>query len=338
MIANNLPLAPGGHAWNESDAIARIKTFTNSEDKPSSNYRRFFLNFDRKRVDEFDAYTNAFADIIDGVPHAVKQPLQGATNSEQAKVYLTRFTANKSDGESFISKAWSAIKSVFNGSDLSHDDISDKIHKKLNEGRTDGQRHLWPVETYDDHFIYRGESDKLYKQSYGFDGEDVVFIGERTEVERVVEYKTVNNINDDGERIMLNKIKAKLLAANVKTDGLDDDSILEAYNALIKVPASNAQDQDLATQITTAVNAAIAPLQAQLTANADKELNDAVAQVVALNKGIDEVAAKAMGLTACNAFLAANGTPAFNSTGHPLRQQNAENGCASLTLTAPKEA
>ncbi len=101
MIANNLPLAPGDHVWNESDAIARIKSFTNSEDKPSSNYRRFFLNFDRKRVDEFDAYTNAFADIIDGVPHAVKAPLQSATNSDHAKVYLTRFAANKSDNGVF---------------------------------------------------------------------------------------------------------------------------------------------------------------------------------------------------------------------------------------------
>ena len=325
MIANNLPLAPNDHVWNESEAIERIKGFTNSKDKPSSNFRRFFLNFDRNRVDEFDAYTNAFADIIDGKPFAVKAPLQQATNNESAKAYLTRFATNK---ESVISRAWNAIKSVFsNKHELSHDQIQDKIFKKLNEGRADNQRHLWPVEVFSDNFIYHDESDKLFRQSYAMDGDDVVFIGERIEVERVIEYKTVTNLNNNGDRIMREKILAALNAANAKTDGLDDDALFAAYNGLTtKDDGKGSQNGLTLDDVTAAVNTALKPLQDQLAVNANKELETVVAQVVALNKGIDEVAAKAMGLTACNAFLAANGTPAFNSNGRPVRQQNADNG------------
>jgi len=48
-------------------------------------------------------------------------------------------------------------------------------------------------------------------------------------------------------------------------------------------------------------------LQDQLTANADKELNEVAEQVAALNKGLDAEDAKALGLTKAKAFLAANG-------------------------------
>jgi hypothetical protein len=55
-----------------------------------------------------------------------------------------------------------------------------------------------------------------------------------------------------------------------------------------------------------AVNAAVKPLQDQLTANADKELNEVAEQVAALNKGLDAEDAKALGLTKAKAFLTAN--------------------------------
>ena len=47
-------------------------------------------------------------------------------------------------------------------------------------------------------------------------------------------------------------------------------------------------------------------MQDQLTANADKELNEVAEQVAALNKGLDAEDAKALGLTKAKAFLIAN--------------------------------
>jgi hypothetical protein len=332
MIANNLPLAPSDHVWNEAEAIERIKAFTNSKDKPSSNFRRFFLNFDRKRVDEFSAYTNAFADIIDGKPHAVKQPLQQATNSDHAKAYLTRFETNN---KGVLSKAWNVIKSIFvNKHELSHDQIQDKIFKKLNEGRLDDQRHLWPVEVFDDNFIYHDGNDKLFRQSYALVDDDVVFIGDRTEVERVVEYKTVTNNN--GDRIMREKILAALNAAKVKTDGLDDDALFAAYNDLtVKDDSQGSQDVEKLLSAVNALTGKVEGLETKLTANADKEQIELAGQVVKLDIGIDEEAAKAMSVNALNSVLAKNGTPAFNSSGQPL-QTNTKDSCSSLTLPTSK--
>lgn len=58
--------------WDETGAIQRIKEYTGSTDAPSTNYRRYFLEFDRDNVDSFDAYRKPFADILDGKPVAVK--------------------------------------------------------------------------------------------------------------------------------------------------------------------------------------------------------------------------------------------------------------------------
>ncbi len=150
------------------------------------------------------------------------------------------------------------------------------------------------------------------------DDDEVVFTSEPVEVERVIEYKPITN-NNDGDRIMREKILAALNAAKVETNGLDDDALFAAYNELDKgkdkTPATNASE-DLTAQITAAVNAAVKPLQDQITANADAELDTAANKVAALDMGVDVTAAKAMGIDACNSFLAKNaGEVAFNATG-----------------------
>ena len=136
---------------------------------------------------------------------------------------------------------------------------------------------------------------------------------------------------------MRDKILAALAAANVKTDGLDDDALLAAFNKLQAKPETQNNSEDIKTLIAEAVTNAVKPLQDQLIANADKELNQAVEAVVALNKGIDEAAAKAMGLAACNAFLAANGHVPFNAVGgRPA--SNTDKGCLDLELPSSAEA
>lgn len=349
--AMNLPLAPADHTWDATAAIGRVREFSKSTDKPSTNYRKFFLAFDQDDAENFGAYKLPFVDIIDSKPMAVKAAIDNAKSRlNQAQIsdddkasalsaiekYLAKFDNSEPKGN-VLSKAWNVIKSIFtNGEhELSHDQIQDKIFKKLNEGRLDDQRHLWPVEVFDNNFIYHDGNDKLFRQSYALVDDDVVFIGDRTEVERVVEYKTITNNN--GDRIMREKILAALNAAKVKTDGLDDDALFAAYNDLtVKDDGKGSQNDGLTLEdVTTAVNAALKPLQDQLTANADKEQSELASQVVKLDIGIDEEAAKAMSVNALNSVLAKNGTPAFSSAGYQ-HQVNTKDSCSSLTLPTSK--
>jgi hypothetical protein len=241
---------------------------------------------------------------------------------------------SESDNESVISRTWNAIKSIFgNGEhELSHDQIQDKIHQKLNEGRGDNQRHLWPFEVFDDNFIYRDENDKLFRQSYALVDDDVVFIGDRTEVERVVEYKTVTNNNGDSTMLDRKQVSALLAGKNISVNADISDADLEAklteaINAKAD-PAPNVKADGLTLEdVTKAINAGLKPLQDQLTANADKEQSELAGQVVKLDIGIDEEAAKAMSVNALNSVLAKNGKPAFNSGGRQHYQSNAnDNG------------
>lgn len=117
----------------------------------------------------------------------------------------------------------------------------------------------------------------------------------------------VNHQNE--ESAMLDKIEAKLTAANIKVEGLDDDAKLAAYNKLIadeqKAPQTNSEDTPAwAKDLVAKVNS----LETQLTANANKELDALVSQVVELKiNGIDETVAKTMGVNALKGLLAANG-------------------------------
>ena len=86
-----------------------------------------------------------------------------------------------------------------------------------------------------------------------------------------------------------------------------DDELKTLLKTKLAANASEVLDESKVTSIVEqAVNAAVKPLQEQLTANADKQLNEVAEQVAALNKGLDAEDAKALGLTKAKAFLAAN--------------------------------
>ena len=106
--------------YNEIDAIERIKSYTNSTDAPTSNYRKFFLHFDRDNADSFDAYSMPFADIIDGKPYANKAALSAANvdslsddDKAIANAVIERYSNKKSEGKSFANRVWGKIKSLF---------------------------------------------------------------------------------------------------------------------------------------------------------------------------------------------------------------------------------
>ena len=121
-------------------------------------------------------------------------------------------------------------------------------------------------------------------------------------------YNNTDLINQDGERAMRNLIEAKLKAAGIEVNGLDEDALLLAYNELqapkepAQEPQTNSETPAWAKDLVAKVNT----LESKLTANAEQELDSIAEQVEALNMGINKDAAKAMGLDAAKSFLAAN--------------------------------
>ena len=115
----------------------------------------------------------------------------------------------------------------------------------------------------------------------------------------------VNQLNEDLIMDRSEMLEALGLATNSQ---VSDDELKTLMKSKLAANASEGFTKEDVTQIVEqAVNAAVKPLQDQLTANADKELNEVAEQVAALNKGLDAEDAKALGLTKAKAFLAANG-------------------------------
>ena len=115
--------------------------------------------------------------------------------------------------------------------------------------------------------------------------------------------------NQDEDYAMRKTIEAKLQAAGIEVNGLDDNALLEAYNKLEaqkepeQKPQTNSDETPAwAKDLVAKVNS----LESQLTANANKELDQVAEQVAALNKGLDADDAKALGLEKAKAFLVAN--------------------------------
>lgn len=182
------------------------------------------------------------------------------------------------------------------------DQSFDEIYQLLREAIRAPQGsniYRYPISVWPDRFIYE-EGPKLFRQKYLIDGASVTLVGEAVEVVRKpteYEVKTNGEINP-----MKDKMIAALNAAGVKTDGLNDDQVWDAYNqqALKKAGGGDpgGGQQVNAAAITAAVNAAMAPLTAKLTSletqlqsNAEVELKqkrDAVKQ--AMNMSDEEVA------------------------------------------------
>jgi hypothetical protein len=89
-----LPLAQADYAWNEAEAVNRIRKFSGSESAPSTNYRKFFMEFDAANVGDFGAYKMPFADVIDGRPYAVPSALEAINAESVAESDRQRIIAN----------------------------------------------------------------------------------------------------------------------------------------------------------------------------------------------------------------------------------------------------
>ncbi|MEX5870548.1 DUF2213 domain-containing protein [Providencia hangzhouensis] len=203
-------------------------------------------------------------------------------------------------------------KFFFANNSFSFEDIYSALRAALRNASS-GDDWPYPEMVWPDKFIYY-KSGKTYQQKYLMnDDGDAELVGEPIEVVRKpTEYEVkTNKETNPMKEIITNALKAK----GIEIEGKSDAELLDAYTKMNaeekkeetpeekaarekkekaeKDKADTANNSELQQQITAAVNAAIAPLQAQLNANADKEVN-AMRDAVKAKFGMSDIAVNAL--------------------------------------------
>lgn len=173
---------------------------------------------------------------------------------------------------------WNKVKFfISNASEMSFDDIYQALRMSIKQ---DDKKWRYVVSVWPDHFVYEEDGEnakpKLFDQKYLISDKVVTLVGDPVEV---VRKPTEYEVKTNGEtNPMKEKMIAALNAAGVKTEGLTDDQVWDAYNQQMqkKVTTTNAgheqQNEKLMELISAAVNSAVEPLKAQLQANAESDL------------------------------------------------------------------
>lgn len=332
----NIGLDISDIAWDENGAVSRVREFTGSQKEPTSNYRRFFMFFDKSSVSDFDSYLFPFVDIVDGKPVAIKEAIIAAKKALEAS---TLSVDDKEDSQScidaymerikttgMIGNAWRYIKSALFGNNKEKEITADLIKLELNKAFGANDNCAWPVEILANYFIYEKKGGKLYKQCYNTSGNNICFNGEAEEVSKDTTYKPIQK----GDK-MKDMIIEALVAAGVDVEGMSDEALLTAYSVLLGDSASavNADEEAKAAEdeevkanegeLTAEVVAKMITdaLSKALQKNADEEKEtetEVMANKVATILGINKAAAKAMGLPALRKIAASNGVMAFNAS------------------------
>lgn len=177
---------------------------------------------------------------------------------------------------------WNKVKFFLsNSSEMSFDDIYQALRMSIKQ---DDKKWRYVVSVWPDHFVYEEDGEnikpKLFDQKYLISDKVVTLVGDPVEV---VRKPTEYEVKTNGEtNPMKEKMIAALNAAGVKTEGLTDDQVWDAYNQQMQKKEGGGdpgQAQINSDAITAAVNAAITPLndklsklETQLQANADSDL------------------------------------------------------------------
>jgi hypothetical protein len=200
-------------------------------------------------------------------------------------VELVALNAGPEDKRSAGLKAW-VLRLLGNSSgDISFDQITSALYEGLPEG-------AWLRDVFDRYAIYTDREGMFWRQDYtvASDG-SVAWSGTAVQVTRKVEYEPINNRKEDP---MKDRILAALNAAGIKTEGLDESALLDAYNALVSKPHVDAL---------SAANSKVAEFEANARAVQDAELT-ALATELATNSALKVDDFKAMGLARCKELTA----------------------------------
>ena len=147
-------------------------------------------------------------------------------------------------------------------------------------------------------------------------------------------YNETDLNTNDGNSIM-NRDEMLALLGLATNSQITDDELKTIVKNKLATNASEHQPVDIAEVVANAlkpITDELTSVKDQLTANADAEKEALTAQVVALNVGLDETAAKALSTDALKSVLTANSQSfvngTFNAGGHPV------NKAEKLGLTA----
>lgn len=216
-------------------------------------------------------------------------------------------------------------------SDASFDEIYQMLREAI-RAPSGSDVYRYVVTVWPDKFIYE-EGNKLFQQKYLIDDNAVTLVGEPIEV---VRKPTEYEVKTNGEtNPMKEKMIAALNAAGVKTEGLTDDQVWDAYNEQMKKPADGKKDDEdpeaeKAKKKDPATNAEEIPawakalsekvdaLNTQISANADTERKE-MREAVKAKFGLSDTAVNAMAdeplkemFSQCQTSLGLNG--AFRQT------------------------
>ncbi|EPB9485542.1 DUF2213 domain-containing protein [Citrobacter farmeri] len=177
---------------------------------------------------------------------------------------------------------WNKVKFFLsNSSEMSFDDIYQALRMSIKQA---DKKWRYVVSVWPDHFVYEEDGDnakpKLFDQKYLISDKVVTLVGDPVEV---VRKPTEYEVKTNGEtNPMKEKMIAALNTAGVKTEGLTDDQVWDAYNQQMQKKeggGDHGQAQINSDAITAAVNLALKPLtdeistlKTQLQANAESEL------------------------------------------------------------------
>ncbi|HAH9893996.1 TPA: DUF2213 domain-containing protein [Escherichia coli] len=134
---------------------------------------------------------------------------------------------------------WNKVKFfISNASEMSFDDIYQALRMSIKQ---DDKKWRYVVSVWPDHFVYEEDGEnakpKLFDQKYLISDKVVTLVGDPVEV---VRKPTEYEVKTNGEtNPMKEKMIAALNAAGVKTEGLTDDQVWDAYNEQMKKSASD---------------------------------------------------------------------------------------------------
>lgn len=191
---------------------------------------------------------------------------------EQEPIEAVRSSDEPEDRRITGWKAW-LQRLIGNGVDVSFDQITSSLYPLLPEG-------AWLREVFDRYAVWCDRDGRMYRQDYTVSSDgSVAFAGTAVEVRRKVTYEQITTNREDQDA-MKDKIVAALNAAGVKTEGMSDEQLLVAYNALVvrpteeRVTAANAKVAELEAAARAADEAETAKLATELAVNSSLTVDD----------------------------------------------------------------
>jgi hypothetical protein len=217
--------------------------------------------------------------------------------------------------------------------ELSFDQITHELFNLINEGIDSFEEQSWVIAVFDDTFIFQTPNDEMFRSNYSVsDLGDVAIQNTRLPVERVVEFRPINQPSSDEDQTMIDKIKAALekLGIEVNADMSEDDLLAKYNEALTAKPGDDNADDDKSDDPVVneikALSTKIAGLESKLNSKDDDEFDKLVKVIVSSKKyeGFDADTLKTLTLDKvrslaanCQSSVGIGSTMQVNDDGQP---------------------